>query len=199
MRYLAPYPLPSYSVWNHKKPTRVQNPELIVEKVQEIFQTYGFLIVTERMDESLTVLALLLGVDVGDVLVTSSKVAGSRFHLLGDNRCVPTRSYIPLKAVEDYLRHDEWRAKNYGDFLLHAIAIRSLDRTIRSLQPEFDIAHRQLLRLKRLERQVCADVVEFPCTADGRPQPNVSKTSCYRKDFGCGYLCIDSLLGKAAS
>jgi hypothetical protein len=47
-------------------------------------------------------------------------------------RLPPVKSFAS-PAVQEFLDSDEWRAMNYGDFLLHEAANQSLDRTIERL------------------------------------------------------------------
>jgi hypothetical protein len=46
-------------------------------RVQDVIMDFDFIGVTERMDESLVALQLLLGLRMGDMLSSSSKVAGT--------------------------------------------------------------------------------------------------------------------------
>jgi hypothetical protein len=55
----------------------------------------------------------------------------SRYVMLW-KRLPPVKSFAS-PAVQEFLDSDEWRAMNYGDFLLHEAANQSLDRTIERL------------------------------------------------------------------
>jgi Sulfotransferase family len=207
LRYTSFQDIPEHSAWNPDHPALVLDPQQVERRVQETLAEYSFVIVTERMDESLVCLALLMGVDVGTVLVTSSKVAGSRYHLArkagqSQPQCLPTVKSTISKRVQTYLDSDEWRASNYGDYLLWMGANASLDRTIEALGRErFDAAMREYTRLRDLEQRVCAPHVVFPCSDSGVPQTHLSKASCYLRnyDFGCGFKCIDEMLLQDAS
>jgi Sulfotransferase family len=202
LRYTSFQDIPEHSAWNPSYPALVVDPRQVERRVQETLAVYNFVIVTERMDESLVCLALLMGVDVGTVLVTSSKVAGSRYHLArkagqSQPQCLPTVKSTISKRVQAYLGSDEWRASNYGDYLLWMGANASLDRTIETLGRErFDAAMKEYSRLRNLEQRLCAPHVVFPCSDSGVPQTHLSKASCYLRnyDFGCGYRCIDEML-----
>jgi len=205
LRYLAMEEIPEFSAWNGTiDPTRVLNPHQVYQNVQHTINEYDFILVTERMDESLVCLALLLGIDVGSVIVTSSKVAGKNYHLgkpAGKPLiCVPTVRSFVSPAVHSYLQSDEWRAANFGDYLLYQAANASLDYTIENVigRESFESTFSEYKRLKSLEAKECAPHVKFPCTNDGEPQPAVAKTNCYLRmyDFGCGYPCLDQLLEK---
>lgn len=207
LRYTSLHEIPENSAWTNVAPQTVLNPAAVIRNVQNVIQAYDFILVPERMDESLTAMALLLGLDVGDVLVTSSKVAGgSRYHLVHPNRttwrCVPTVKSKISPTVQDFLRSDTWRAMNYGDYLLHEAASQSLDLTIeRSIGHErFDVALKRYRRLRLLEQSKCAPTVKFPCSDAGQPQTQIAEQNCYLPyyDFGCGYPCIDQLIADDA-
>jgi len=201
LRYTSPREIPKYSAWSTTNKEIVLDPNTVLENVRHTINAYDFLIVTERMDESLVAMALLLGIDVGDVLVTSSKVAGGRYHFAKLPhevfKCFPTVKSFVSRGIQSFLGSDEWRAMNYGDYLLHAAANQSLDRTIERLgRDRFDRALAEYRRLRAIEEKQCAPHVKFPCNDHGEPQPELSKRSCYLSfyDFGCGYKCIDKML-----
>ena len=203
LRYTSLTEIPEHSAWNKTNKTLVINPDQVIENVRQTVKDYDFLVVTERMDESLVAMALVMGLDVGDVLVTASKVAGSRYHFAKFaghvSKCLPTvRSFISTD-VQAFLDSNEWRAMNYGDLLLHAAASRSLDQTIQRIgRDRFDPALTEYRRFRALEKEQCAPNVKFPCSNEGQAQPKLSRRSCYLPfyDFGCGYKCIDKLIEK---
>lgn len=201
LRYTALHNITEYSAWTPDAPESVLNPAAVVEHVKGVIDTYDYILVPERMDESLTAMALLLGIDVGDVLVTSSKVAGSRFHLLHPTKktfhCVATQKSVVRPIVRNFLQSATWRAMNYGDYLLHEAAKQSLDLTIAAIGIDrFAAALDRFRNLKRLELERCAPSVKFPCSDAGEPQLQIARQNCYLYyyDFGCGYPCIDSMI-----
>jgi hypothetical protein len=194
--------------------------------VESTVRQYDFIIVTEQMDESLVALSLLWKVNVTDVLVTSSKVAGSTlYHYVAERgrpsperpsdgaqngvvdptrrrnktgRCIPVMKSVTSPGVQAFMNSHEWRAQNYGDFLLHRVAIHCLNRTIHETigYEKFQRALQEYRRWQKLEQRYCADAVEFPCSSSGVPQPDIAASQCYvpHHDFGCGYPCIDGLV-----
>jgi hypothetical protein len=201
LRYTSLTEIPEHSAWIVENKTQVQNPLQVITNVWNTLDNYDFILVTERMDESLVAMALSMGLTVGDVLVTASKVAGSRYHFAryAHNviKCLPTVKSFVSPKVRKFLDSDEWRAMNYGDFLLHQAASLSLDLTIERLgRDRFDRALTTYRRLRALEIVECAPHVKFPCSDEGHAQPELSKRSCYipTLDFGCGYKCIDKLV-----
>jgi hypothetical protein len=207
LRYTSLSKIPEYSAWTSDSPETVLNPFAVVTNVREVVNAYDIILVPERMDESLTAMALLLGIDVGDVLVTSSKVAGSRFHLMHPNkttfRCIKTAKSTVSGTLKQFLQSAEWRAMNFGDYLLHAAASQSLDLTIKHVigQRRFEKALARYRYLQELEAEKCAPSVQFPCSDTGEPQMAIARKNCYLfyYDFGCGYPCIDEMIANADS
>lgn len=195
LQFAALKEIEKFSAWSPTNRTAVLNPHQVEANVLRMIEGYDFMLVVDRMDESLVALALLLDIDVGDVLVTSSKVAGSFFHDTPHNQCVELTPSVKSKAVQTYLNSDDWKAQNYGDYLLHAAANQSLDLTIEPLGRErFDSAMERYQMLQEAEKKQCAPKVEFPCSKTGKPQPKLARKQCYQRDFGCGYKCIDEMI-----
>ena len=194
--------VPKFSSWSYDIQDIIHQ-EQIVARINDIIQGYDFILVVERMDESLVALALILGLDLGDMLVTSSKVSRSKtednrlfMYNRDKGRCMPVaKSFIGPK-IRAFLDSDEFVSQSYGDFLLHAVANLSLDLTIDRLGKErFGTALQEFRRLKEME-QKCTPYADFPCSSNGRPQLQKAKESCYKQDLGCGYKCIDDMLFK---
>jgi hypothetical protein len=282
LRWVSLYDIPRQSSWTKKSPTQVLNPRLVKSNVKNAVDNYDFLLVVERLDESLVAMALTMGLDIGDILVSSSKVAGSSYYyaplgggispgrirksldrgdpksspaywreganttndpaqrrtsglvkmrvdgtlpaqrrekerdmrangrdklrfeklrFVGASTHRPTAKCVKLerpfrtRAIDEYLESDEWRAMNYGDYLLHAAANRSLDLTIERIgRDRFDTALKEYQRLRTKADRVCKDHVQLPCSSYGKSQLMISQKSCYKRDFGCGHSCIDEML-----
>ena len=157
-------------------------------------EAYDFVMVVERMDESLVVLSLLLGLPVGDVLVSNSKVAGgylqSRFGKKLGQCKLQVKGNRSL-GIEAYIGSPEWKAMQYADEILYRAANASLDRTIEQIgRIRFEAALEEYRQLQQRAREVCGPTWGTGCTVDGQQflEP------CYERDFGCGYQCIDRLL-----
>jgi hypothetical protein len=195
LQYATLRDIPAGSAWSYENKSTVINASRVEENVHHLVNSYDFLLVVERMQESLVAMALIMGLDVGNVLTTSSKVAGQNYALLPVRKaCIKLeKSYVPT-AVEAYLDSDTWHAMNYGDYLLHAATNASLDLTIESLGKErFVKALREYRRLGKLEETMCAPNVDFPCSDLGIYQPSKAAANCYIKDFGCGNQCLDKI------
>ena len=165
--------------------------------VKELMDEYNFLMVSERMDESLVVLALLTGLDLKDVMVTSSKSGKFSLQPVGKRRgqCVYLNKARFTPAVNEFLASNEWRAMHYADYVMFEAVNKSLDLTIERLGRErFYQSLAEFKRLKqRVETDCTADQLDSGCTADGLRTHN---ETCYYQDMGCGHLCLDEVLSK---
>ena len=159
------------------------------DSVSKILNTYNFIGLTERLDESLVLLRLLLGLDAKDILYVPSKVGGS-FARLGD-KCVYIQKKITTPAVDKYLNSEEWYKRNELDYALYAAVNRSIDVTIQSVGKErFDEALSEHLTLMKKVKSHCIAESIFPCSVEGVVQHN---HNCYWSDIGCGYDCVDRI------
>jgi hypothetical protein len=189
--------------WLPERPDDVYDPAGVHASVAQIFQDYDFILVAERLDESLVTMALLLGIDVQDVLVQSAKVgASSKYLYFTVNKkkamresCMPYVKTFVSPVVQDHLDSVEWHAKNYGDFLLHAAANLSLDMTMDRIgRTRVNTALQEYRRLSQKAKQQCSNETIYHCAEDGTPQRHLSKPNCYEDDSGCGYPCVDRML-----
>lgn len=163
--------------------------------VQEILETYHFLLVVENMEASLVVLAWLADLGLSDVLVMSSKTAGS-WYATNRGKCVPLVPPQVTPAVETYWQ-TSGRRRHYTDRLLHAAARHSLHRTIVQGMGE-EVFTRQLQKFRNLQayaQSKCGVAMNesAPCSPTGVYQPQVATRACYLRDFGCGHSCLEQL------
>lgn len=193
LNYMTLDPIPHWSSYDWNNNATVKDPKRVEKSVLRVMQKYDFLVVVERMDESLVVLSMLLGVHVGDVLTLDSKVNGMYFH--EGKRCFKIVKSKVSPRVKDYLSSDVWYAQNYGDYLLHAAASESLDKTIDALgRSRFEAELAKYQKLKVLSNDACASKAT-KCTEDGVPLPEEERLgNCYKGDEGCGYQCIDDIV-----
>ena len=162
------------------------------DSISKILNAYNFIGLVERLDESLVLLRLLLGLNAEDILYVPSKVGGS-FAKLGD-KCVFIQKKITTPAVDKYLTSDEWYTKNKLDYELYAAVNRSIDSTIENIigRERFEDALSEHLKLMEVVKSTCISESIFPCSAEGIVQSN---TNCYWYDIGCGYNCVDRVAG----
>lgn len=191
--------------WSPTQPRMVIKPDQVQQNVHDILQEYDFILVAERMDESVVALAMVLGLPLADVLVMDAKQnLGQEYLYFTQHDRKSTRKLktcrLSIKAfrspaVQSHLESTEWYAKNYGDYLLHAAALSSLDLTIERLgRQRFHSMLQQYQRLKLKSRQLCSNETLGPCSSTGQVQQELSEKNCYWDDSGCGYACIDRML-----
>ncbi len=82
------------------------------------------------------------------------------------------------------------------DYLLYDILNQTLDVTIQSLGN--DVVDQEAKRLKWLQalaKETCQERAIFPCSSNGARQIEAAAMDCYLTDRGCGYRCVDEVLG----
>lgn len=163
---------------------------------KDIMNTYDFIGVTERFDESLAVMVLLWNLEPTDVIVLSAKQSGG-YDDAGEtgvcNKIV--RPPPSSRRLEDYWSNEH--AVDNADFLLWEVANRSLDRTIEKLGVARVAATVDEIRsLRQLAETWCTDQAHFPCNYRGETQFQLSSKSCYVQDAGCGHKCVDKVMAE---
>lgn len=63
------------SAWSSEKPDDVLHPAKVIQNVNQTLDNYNFIVVVERIDESLVALALTMNIELADVVVMPSKVS----------------------------------------------------------------------------------------------------------------------------
>jgi hypothetical protein len=104
-------PLPYTSWVREDYGDRVFHRDLVEQHVQYILQDYDFLLVAERMDESLVALSMVMGVEVEDVLTNDAKVAGSDYAYRKDlkgEHCYRMQRSFRSDRVKRFLESYEW-------------------------------------------------------------------------------------------
>jgi hypothetical protein len=95
-------------------PTTTMNSNK-AEYVNQILLDYDFLAITERLDESAVVLAMLLDLPLGDVLYLSAKGQGGYddggFH----NQCTRIQKTVVTPGMRDFFSSQEWSDIVYWD------------------------------------------------------------------------------------
>ena len=174
---------------------RMASSDQLAEMVGGILQTYNFIAVAERMDESLVVMKLLFGFITDETtIVLSSKRAGGYDDGSGDDgRCHKIQKAYTTSDVDEYVAGGFQRGNI--DYLLYAAVNRSLDRTIDILgrqRVEEEVKRHQTLQ--ELAESRCAEETIFPCTQENvEPNPQ-SQSNCYFGDVGCGHECVKRVI-----
>lgn len=185
---------PSNYISEYVRLDDTQNNELSVSTIQTILQHYDFLLVVDQWEESITVLSLLLKVPISSLVTLSTKQAGS-WYLTGKKRCVQLVRPVATPTIASFLDSAQWKRQHVYDRLLHRAAAYSLNQTIhQTIGRETFQKHLSAYQTAmRHVQQQCANTTHFPCSRNGEPQLHASRASCYARDFGCGYPCIDQL------
>jgi hypothetical protein len=155
------------------------SPASIIQLIEsEILEKYQFVGLTERMDESLAVL---------DLIVMPSKVSGQA--LTADNNGIsrPILKVDLTSAAKKYMDQDFERG-NY-DYPLYDLIDRILDQTVDMLSHKRVEEEVENIRpLSNIADEQCRSEVIYPCTEAGVRARRQS--GCYHNDLGCGHECI---------
>jgi hypothetical protein len=146
----------------------------------------------ERLDESLVILQLLLGLQPQDVLYLIGAKKSASFDI--SNQCRQLPENIKTPTLQEYFNSEQWFQDNHGDYMLYNAVNRSLDLTIERYigRSKFDAALKEFQRVQRLANEHCE--YKSPCIANGVYRPkNETGAKCYAEDWGCGYECLDAL------
>lgn len=182
-------------LWQPSLPHVVQQFSIATERVQQVMDQYDFIMIVERLPESLVVLQLLLNLPTTDILYLSAKKSGSYFHRQHppSPRCHKLTKSFYSPNIKAYLSSPQWYAQNYEDYLLYKAANASLDLTIEQLgRDRFNraLADYQDMMVQAKE---CEEETIFPCSSDGAHN---EVTNCCSADLGCGYSCLDRRFGR---
>jgi hypothetical protein len=184
--YLSLKEIPPRSVWTPLDPLKIHS-NLLQDLQTNVLQEYNFLMVVERLEESLVVLALLTGLSLQQLLVASAKQSGS-YILARIGRtvgiCQRKQRYQVSSGVQAYLESPEWLWMNYADYVLHSAANASLDRTIDETigRHEFDEALKDYKRLQQHVIQYCGEErLGSGCTQTG--ETILPMEDCYENDL----------------
>lgn len=163
------------------------------EFVNNILLDYDFIGITERMDESLVVLSMLLeGVELTDLLYLSAKGSGGYDDGRYKWKCVYIVPPYVSPTMQEFFASPEWKKSIVGDDLLFKAAWKSLDLTIDRLgRSEVEAKLEKFRAMKDVAEQTCADRVLFPCNPDGTRASK--RTGCLWNDSGCGNQCLDEV------
>jgi hypothetical protein len=169
---------------------------------QELLESYDFLGVSERMDESLAVLKIILNLDIQDVLYIPFENAGAgstnktisatvdyyQNWRKDECRAIP-KSDVTLE-MKEWFHGEEFEAFIEGDVLFYKAVNASLDKTIDKLGRDLvDKTVEQLRLAQKVVEEECQNI-RFPCSSEGVFQ---KENDCLFSDIGCGFSCLDEL------
>jgi len=166
-----------------------------VDVANAIIAQYNFIAVTERMDESVVAMAMLMGVPVADILYLAAKGHGGFDDAGGRSGDVCTYIWPSFvsEGMQQILDGNIWQTKVHWDRAFYEAANRSLDLTIERLdQVKFQTNLALYERARELSRERCLERTVFPCSAGGVFTPK-NRTNCIWNDSGCGSECLDEV------
>lgn len=158
--------------------------------VSHILNEYDFIGITERMDESLVVLSLLLNLPLTDVLYLKAKGSGGFDDGRFQRRCTYIIPPYVSPNMKSFFASHKWKKRIVGDDYLYQLVNQSLDMTIDMLGR--DLIGQKLIeyqQLRQLSEDTCATKVVYPCDAGGNRHQQAP--GCLWQDSGCGHKCLD--------
>jgi hypothetical protein len=224
INYVSLQQIPPHAAWNAATPTQVLRPQQLEDHIQHhILDEYDFILIQERLEESLVALQLLLGLESSDILSMPLHVGGSYLY---DRHVGCIQLYSPpslphlsnkhkdnnnndnslvVQFLDDYFQSPTWYAQNYGDYILLGAAHASLDQTIEELNANNDQFTRALQDFRILQQRVyetCSRQVVFPCSHNGTIQREDYQLGSGRSAGGDRYPqqdiehCIDQVVAE---
>jgi hypothetical protein len=156
----------------------------------DILQSYNFVGITERMDESYVALAMLLRLPLSDVMYLRAKTSGG-YDDGASRRCTYIQPSFVSDGMQSFFEGDEWQSKIRNDLSLYRAANQSLDLTIERLgRSSFERNLRLFREAQEAANDRCLETTVFPCDRHGNFFPP-NKTDCVFSDYGCGFECLD--------
>lgn len=178
----------------------IENPSNVnataIPTAQSIIDDYDFIGITERLDESLVVLQMLLDLPIDDLLYLTAKSSGGYDDGAWENRCVYITPKFVSSGMKEWFDGEVWQNAIKHDLAIYKAAEKSLDLTIEKLGPEF---YRKLGALKKAQAlavEKCQGNSVFPCLSDGTKATKRDGLDCLWSDSGCGAGCLDSIAAR---
>jgi hypothetical protein len=170
------------------------DPVTYTPYAQAFFRDINFVGITERMDESIVALSMILNVSLADVLyLKNNKAAGDFSRHARRPKCNYILPSFVTPRMKEYFQSDAWQASVYWDHLVYTVANRSLDLTIDALGREtFARKLKRFQQAKQRAQGYCLPRVTLPCGPSGN-FTGQKKTDCLFLDAGCGYDCLDEV------
>lgn len=158
------------------------NGEPAEKVVKDIIDEYDFIGVTERMDESLVVLQMLLNLTTKEILYTRARSSGTFSNGYVNRPCFLISPSFLTPTMQAWFEGEEWWDIIQNDVLLYQAANRTLDRTIAAFNEESPgLFDSKLARLKeglKLANEHCKGNIRSMCTDGGKKIFPVN-TTCY--------------------
>ncbi|CAB9503581.1 expressed unknown protein [Seminavis robusta] len=186
------------SVWTKKRLDTIPAAATMA-RIQAVINDYDFIGITERMDESIVALQMILGLPTADVLFLSAKSNGGYDAGGWNNTCLRIHPKNLTPDMEAFLQSPLWESYVKWDRLLYDAANQSLDKTIHTLgREEFEKKLAQFREAQDIVNRRCLGRVRFPCSRerDGLPPLRGGQSDCLWGDSACGMACLDKVSDK---
>ena len=160
--------------------------------VKEIIDGFDFIGITERMDESLVVFKMLLGLDLEDILYVRERSQGSFSNGPPATRpCIYIWPAFLTKGMKAFFASDKWMNHMKGDYMLYEAAKKSLDLTIDRLgRAKVEKEVERFKAALKIAEEICGPRAISMCREDGF---RVNQTTCYIWGEGCSHECLDEI------
>jgi hypothetical protein len=162
------------------------------KSVKEVLKQYDFIAITERMDESLVVFKMLLGLELDDILYMSAKSSGSFTTGPTARPCIYLTPAFISKGMKAFFDSKYWERYTRADQLLYKAAVKSLDNTIDSLGR--DKVKEEVAVFRKAQAYAhakCDERTVYRCNSRGEFIGR--NATCYMWDIGCGYQCLNEI------
>lgn len=154
---------------------------------------YDFIGITEKMDESLVVLMLLLNLPMADILYYSAKTSDNLYiDPSTKNQCIKLQPSRVSDSMRTFFATPTWQERIYSDELLYHAASQSLERTIDQLGRS--IVQANVVKLQQAQALVverCRGKIRMECEVEGEAPRK--EFDCFHHDMGCGMDCLDQV------
>jgi hypothetical protein len=161
--------------------------------IADILEDYDLIMIMERMDESLVVLQMLLGLTTKEILYTRARSAGSFSNGFPDRPCIYILPSFVSPSMGKFFASDEWQQQVATDVEFYKAAHKSLDRTIDALgREEVEKRLEDLRAGLKLAAGHCEGRVRTMCSPAGEVVKLEDRT-CYIWGEGCDHDCLDEL------
>lgn len=172
---------------------------LRLKLANSIMRGYDFIAITERMDESLVVLKMILRLKISDILYIKAKSSGGFDDGAFNGTCTFIVPSFVSPGMKNFFKTDEYLNRTEGDWMLYRAASKSLDMTIDRLGREQVEQHVLEFRAaQKMANDRCSLGIRYPCTQGGVRAPYNTHNApeahdCLWLDSACGYECLDRI------
>lgn len=161
-----------------------------VNVINGVVRDFDFIAVTERMDESLVALSMLMNVPLADVMYLPAKIKGKSYD--DQPPCDKIQPSFITDDMQAVLDSEHFENLTKWDRVLYDAASKSLDLTIEKLgREDFERRLKLYRKAQKLAADRCLPKTIFPCSDGIWHEPN--ETHCVWKDSHCNPTCLNEV------